>query len=272
MPALGLGIRPLGPSARPSFAALGIMSGRGDEQVKVEHAAGDVLDEILGAREVGARGSFAAAMASPWHSTATRTVLPVPFGSATVARSCWSLYLGSMFSRTCASADSTNFAVALSIMSLMPASGATCGRQAPGNGRSATPCGSAWTCFASFERTCRPCAWRAVSSAGGWRGGGGRTSGGRSRDRSIFRVEGFGARAPRAEEGIREKSRDVVADGERGATTHHGGNPIGVVILVLRGRGLELREVQTRGADAETLPAACDSRRGSVGRGQRQTR
>ena len=147
VPALGLGIRPLGPSARPSFAALGIMSGEAMSRSK------SIMPPAMSstrssAPAKSAPASFAAAMASPWHSTATRTVLPVPLGSATVARSCWSLYLGSMFKRMCASADSVNFAVALSIMSLMPVAG-SCGSMRPGT--EACALRKRLDCFASFD-------------------------------------------------------------------------------------------------------------------------
>ena len=109
-------------------------------------------------------------MASPWHSTATRTVLPVPLGSATVARSCWSLYLGSMFKRMCASADSVNFAVALSIMNLMPVAG-SCGAMRPGT--EACALRKRLDCFASFEdlpslRVARCFVCRVTYEGGGW--------------------------------------------------------------------------------------------------------
>ena len=48
--------------------------------------------------------------------------LPVPLGSDTVARSCWSVYLGSMFSLACTSTVSVNFAEAVSRHSLMASS------------------------------------------------------------------------------------------------------------------------------------------------------
>mmetsp|Transcript_4572 Transcript_4572/g.11284 ORF Transcript_4572/g.11284 Transcript_4572/m.11284 type:complete len:360 (-) Transcript_4572:53-1132(-) len=124
VPALGLGMSPLGPSMRPSLAALGIMSG--DAMSKSKSSIPPAISSTRSSEPAkSAPASLAAEMLSPCVSTATRTVLPVPLGRATVARSCWSLYLGSMLSRICASALSTNFAVAFSTISLTPSTGST---------------------------------------------------------------------------------------------------------------------------------------------------
>ena len=48
--------------------------------------------------------------------TATRSSLPVPCGRLTVARSCWSVYFGSMFSRAWNSTVSVKLADAVSRM------------------------------------------------------------------------------------------------------------------------------------------------------------
>mmetsp|Transcript_5270 Transcript_5270/g.13429 ORF Transcript_5270/g.13429 Transcript_5270/m.13429 type:complete len:290 (-) Transcript_5270:153-1022(-) len=147
VPALGLGIRPLGPSARPSLAALGIMSGLAMSRSKsVKPLA--ISSTRSSAPAKSAPAALAAAMESPWHSTAMRTFLPVPLGRATVARSCWSLYLGSMLRRMCASALSLNFAVAFSRITLMPAMGA-CAFMRPGTFACALR--KRFDCLASFE-------------------------------------------------------------------------------------------------------------------------
>mmetsp|Transcript_11728 Transcript_11728/g.54603 ORF Transcript_11728/g.54603 Transcript_11728/m.54603 type:complete len:266 (-) Transcript_11728:146-943(-) len=130
VPALGLGMRPLGPSARPSLAALGIMSGEAMRRSK-SNMPPAISSTRSSAPAKSAPAALAAAMLSPEVSTATRTVLPVPLGRATVARSCWSLYLGSMLRRMWHSAVSGNLAVALASMSLT-ASPASMGFMRPG--------------------------------------------------------------------------------------------------------------------------------------------
>ena len=59
-----------------------------------------------------APASFAASAAGPSASTATRTSLPVPAGSETVVRICWSLYCGPRLRLPWSSAVSVNLAVA----------------------------------------------------------------------------------------------------------------------------------------------------------------
>mmetsp|Transcript_6947 Transcript_6947/g.28280 ORF Transcript_6947/g.28280 Transcript_6947/m.28280 type:complete len:228 (-) Transcript_6947:181-864(-) len=122
VPALGLGMRPLGPRARPSLAALGIMSGEAMRRSKSIMPPA-ISSTRSSAPAKSAPAALAAAMLSPEVSTATRTVLPVPLGRATVARSCWSLYLGSMLRRMWHSAVSANLAVALASMSLTASEG-----------------------------------------------------------------------------------------------------------------------------------------------------
>ena len=48
-------------------------------------------------------------LAAGLQMAATRSSLPVPLGRTQVARSCWSLYLGSMFRLACTSTVSVNF-------------------------------------------------------------------------------------------------------------------------------------------------------------------
>ena len=71
-----------------------------------------------------APASFAASAAGPSASTATRTSLPVPAGSETVVRICWSLYFGSRLRLPWSSAVSTNLALAVFLSSATASSGA----------------------------------------------------------------------------------------------------------------------------------------------------
>ena len=56
VPTFGFGIRPRGPSTLPSRPTSGIRSGVGDDAIEVDVAALHLLDQILGADDVGARG------------------------------------------------------------------------------------------------------------------------------------------------------------------------------------------------------------------------
>lgn len=67
-----------------------------------------------------------AATGSTWHRTATRSSLPVPCGRLTVARSCWSEYFGSMFSRAWNSTVSVKLAEAVCRIVATASAGAAC--------------------------------------------------------------------------------------------------------------------------------------------------
>mmetsp|Transcript_17061 Transcript_17061/g.29185 ORF Transcript_17061/g.29185 Transcript_17061/m.29185 type:complete len:206 (-) Transcript_17061:271-888(-) len=112
VPALGLGMSPRGPRTRPSLATLGIMSG-----VAMSLSNSMKPPAILSTRSSEPHTSAPAACASlrlsPWVSTATRSSLPVPLGRDTVARSCWSLNLGSRPIRACISMLSVNLVEAV---------------------------------------------------------------------------------------------------------------------------------------------------------------
>mmetsp|Transcript_16962 Transcript_16962/g.45680 ORF Transcript_16962/g.45680 Transcript_16962/m.45680 type:complete len:202 (+) Transcript_16962:653-1258(+) len=122
VPALGEGMRPLGPSTRPSLAIFGMAGG-----VATSTSKSSVPELMVCTRSSmptrSAPASVAASAMGPSASTATRTSLPVPLGRATVVRSCWSLYLGSSANRTCASAVSVNLALEADFMTLMASSG-----------------------------------------------------------------------------------------------------------------------------------------------------
>ena len=64
-----------------------------------------------------APAASAFATLSPCVNTATRTVLPVPFGSTTAPRTFWSDFLASTPRLTLTSIDSSNFEVAHSLIS-----------------------------------------------------------------------------------------------------------------------------------------------------------
>jgi hypothetical protein len=62
----------------------------------------------------------------PEVNTATRTVLPVPFGSTVEPRTCWSDFEASMPRLTATSTASSNLAVASSLTSASASSRANC--------------------------------------------------------------------------------------------------------------------------------------------------
>ena len=65
---------------------------------------------------MSAPAALAASAFSPGgQNTATRTVLPVPWGSSTEPRTPWSDFLASMPRRTATSTDSTNLVLELSL-------------------------------------------------------------------------------------------------------------------------------------------------------------
>eukprot|EP00205_Picochlorum_sp_RCC944_P000681 CAMPEP_0182607440 /NCGR_PEP_ID=MMETSP1330-20130603/2135_1 /TAXON_ID=464278 /ORGANISM="Picochlorum sp., Strain RCC944" /LENGTH=162 /DNA_ID=CAMNT_0024826049 /DNA_START=56 /DNA_END=544 /DNA_ORIENTATION=+ len=98
VPAFGLGISPFGPKTLPSFATFGIMSGVATSLSK--SIIPPAISSIKSSPPTkSAPASFAAASLLASQRTATFTSLPVPFGKATVALSCWSLYFGLMFKR-----------------------------------------------------------------------------------------------------------------------------------------------------------------------------
>mmetsp|Transcript_24106 Transcript_24106/g.70999 ORF Transcript_24106/g.70999 Transcript_24106/m.70999 type:complete len:206 (+) Transcript_24106:552-1169(+) len=122
VPALGDGMSPLGPSTRPSLAILGMAGG-----VAISTSKSRTPELMVCTRSsmptMSAPAAVAASAMGPSASTATRTSLPVPLGSATVVRSCWSLYLGSSARRMCASAVSANLALDTSFITLMASAG-----------------------------------------------------------------------------------------------------------------------------------------------------
>ena len=95
VPDRGEGIRPRGPSTRPRGPTTPIMSG-----VARATSKSIVPPLICWARSSAPTMSAPAARAfsafSPWAKTATRTLLPMPWGNATDPRTFWSLWRGSI--------------------------------------------------------------------------------------------------------------------------------------------------------------------------------
>ena len=114
VPSLGFGIRPRGPRTLPSRPTTPIMSGVATQRSKFISPP-----LIFSARSSAPTRSAPAALASsafaPCANTATRLVLPVPFGITTAPRTTWSDFLASMPSCTATSMDSSNLAVAHSL-------------------------------------------------------------------------------------------------------------------------------------------------------------
>ena len=85
--------------------------GRRDHAVELEPAlVGDLLGEVLGADEVGARLARLASPSSPFANTSTRTDLPMPCGSTIAPRTIWSACFGSTPRFIARSTLSSNFA------------------------------------------------------------------------------------------------------------------------------------------------------------------
>mmetsp|Transcript_21057 Transcript_21057/g.49856 ORF Transcript_21057/g.49856 Transcript_21057/m.49856 type:complete len:215 (-) Transcript_21057:85-729(-) len=122
VPALGDGIRPLGPRTLPSFASFGMAGGVASSTSKSSWPA-EIVSISSAMPTMSAPAASAASAAGPSASTATRTVLPVPAGRLTVVRICWSLYLGSRLRLACSSIVSVNFAVEVFLMIEMASTG-----------------------------------------------------------------------------------------------------------------------------------------------------
>ena len=106
VPALGLGMRPLGPRMRPRRETLPMTS-------RVARATSNSSQPPSMRRmrsslpTWSAPASWAMRAASPSAKTSTRTCRPRPWGSTTELRSCWSAWRGSRVVRTCSSTVSS---------------------------------------------------------------------------------------------------------------------------------------------------------------------
>src|SRR5215204_6893152 len=124
VPLLGLGISPRGPSTGPSWPTALIWSGVATATSKSIKPS--FLMRLARSSEptTSAPASSASLAFSPSAKTATRRVLPVPFGSISVPRTIWSARLGSTFRWTCASTLSSKFAPSRSLRSSSASRGA----------------------------------------------------------------------------------------------------------------------------------------------------
>ena len=122
VPAFGFGILPRGPRMRPSLPTMPIMSG-----VAIAMSNSSKPPSIWVARSAepttSAPASSASRALSPSAKTAIRTSRPVPCGSISVPRSCWSAWRTLSPRLKCASIVSSNFAVASSLTSLSASTG-----------------------------------------------------------------------------------------------------------------------------------------------------
>src|SRR6202046_41033 len=110
VPVLGLGIRPRGPSTRPSRPTLPIMSGVATTASKSRKPPW--IRSIRSSEPTKSAPAASASVArSPVANTRTRAVLPVPFGRFTVPRTIWSALRGSTPSRNATSTVGSNFVV-----------------------------------------------------------------------------------------------------------------------------------------------------------------
>ena len=112
VPALGLGIRPRGPSTLPRRPTRPIMSGVVTTTSKsMKPPAMRAISSS--SPTMSAPAASAAAAAAPFAMAQTRTVLPVPLGRTTAPRTCWSAWRPSTPRRTCSSTVSSNLAEAV---------------------------------------------------------------------------------------------------------------------------------------------------------------
>ena len=123
VPVFGFGIRPRGPSTRPSRPTLPIMSGVATTASKSSQPP-LTLSIRSSPPTTSAPASRAASALSPLAKTRTRAVLPVPCGRFTVPRTIWSALRGSTPRRMATSTVSSNFFLLPALAILMASSGA----------------------------------------------------------------------------------------------------------------------------------------------------
>src|SRR5271166_4409422 len=121
VPTFGFGIRPRGPKIWPSWPTMRIASG-----LAITTSKSICPALTFSARSskptMSAPAALAASTFLPCVKTATRTVLPVPWGITVEPRTCWSDLVASTPKLTDTSTDSLNFAVANSLTSLSASS------------------------------------------------------------------------------------------------------------------------------------------------------
>src|SRR6266704_5246544 len=121
VPSLGFGMRPRGPSTLPSRPTCPMRSG---VAMVVSNSMKPpwTFSTRSSAPTTSAPASRASRSFSPLAKTATRTVLPMPFGSTTAPRTIWSACLGSTPRRNERSTDSSNFAAGIPLSVAMASS------------------------------------------------------------------------------------------------------------------------------------------------------
>src|SRR5918997_445031 len=124
VPLLGFGMSPRGPSTGPSWPTALIWSGVATATSKSMKPWSLMRAARSSEPTTSAPASSASLAFSPSAKTATRRVLPVPFGSIKVPRTIWSARLGSTFRWTCASTLSSNLAPSRSLRSSSASRGA----------------------------------------------------------------------------------------------------------------------------------------------------
>ena len=124
VPALGLGIKPFGPSTRPRRPTTLIMLGVATTLSKSNHPSFWIFGISSSAPTNSAPAATASSALSPLANTRTRTFLPVPLGKTTAPRICWSAWRPSRPILKWASIVSSNFALA-AFFTMATASGAS---------------------------------------------------------------------------------------------------------------------------------------------------
>src|SRR5215212_868851 len=110
VPLLGLGMRPRGPRIWPSLPTMLIWSGVATATSNSVKFSSRMRAARSSDPTMSAPASSASRAFSPTAKTATRRVLPVPFGSMSVPRTIWSALRGSTLSLTWTSTLSSNLA------------------------------------------------------------------------------------------------------------------------------------------------------------------
>src|SRR3989441_6231688 len=121
VPSLGFGIRPRGPSTLPSRPTCPMRSGVA-MVVSKSMKPPWTRSTRSSAPTTSAPASRASFSFSPLANTATRTLLPVPWGSTTAPRTIWSACLGSTPRRKERSTDSSNFVPGMDLRSAIASS------------------------------------------------------------------------------------------------------------------------------------------------------
>src|SRR6516162_4606852 len=122
VPTFGFGIRPRGPSTRPSRPTLPIRSGVATTASKSRKPPW-IRSMRSSEPTKSAPAAFASSARGPVANTRTRAVLPVPFGRLTVPRTIWSCLRGSTPSRRLTSTVGSNLVTWVALASSTASAG-----------------------------------------------------------------------------------------------------------------------------------------------------